>query len=108
MGRLSHGARAERARYGPTALVGVADVPDQPGAFDVLAGDVEPEDRAGHVAATAVQRRELFARDVLAATDAAGIGDDELHGLDVGIRVEERLGFREPCRRRATMCSWHA
>ena len=92
-GPVEPGRTAERAGNRPAALVGVADGPDQPGAFDVLAGDVETEDRARHVAAGRVQRGQFLAGDVLAATDAAGVGDDELDGFDVRIGVEECLRF---------------
>ncbi len=84
---------SQRARHRAAALVGIAHRPDEAGVLDVLAGDVEPEDRSGDVAAAAVERVQLLARDVLAAPDAVQVGDHQLHGLDVGVPLEERARF---------------
>ena len=85
---------AERPRHRAALQVCVADFPDEAGLLDVLAGHVEAEDRARHVAASGIQRRQFRTVDVLAAADAVRVGDHELYGLDVRVCVEEGARLR--------------
>ena len=55
--RLGAVQRLQRAGDRPGAQVAVAGIPDQPGLVDVLAGDVEAEDRDRHVPAALVEAR---------------------------------------------------
>ena len=57
--------------------------------MDVLAGDVEPEDRDRQVPAALVEARQLVAADDLAATDAVDVAEHDVEGVDVGIGVEK-------------------
>ena len=87
--RLEPRRAHQRARDRPAYLVGIARLPDEARRIDVLAGDVEAEDRAGDVAAAAVDRLQLLAPDVLAARHAARVGEEDLHRLDVRVPLEE-------------------
>ena len=84
---LEPGRDGAATRHRAAALVGIADVPDQAGALDVLAGDVEPEDRAGHVATVRVKSAASSSRAMFLPrpTPFASVMH-ELHGLDVGMR----------------------
>jgi hypothetical protein len=90
-GRHLPGRTHERAGNRPAGPVGVAVFPHQAGLLDVGAGDVETEDRAGQIAAVAVDARQLVTPHALAAADAVGIGEDDLDIRDIGIRGEEFL-----------------
>ncbi len=83
----------ERAGDRPAAQVAVAGIPDQPGLVDILAGDVEAEDRDRQMPAAFVEAHQFVAADDLAAADAVGVGQHDVEGLDLGMSVEKLLGF---------------
>ena len=85
--------RLQRAGDRPAAQVAVAGIPDQAGLVDILAGDVEAEDRDRQMPAALVEASKLVAADDLAAADAVGVGEHDVEGLDVGMGVEKGLGF---------------
>ena len=91
--RLRAVERHQRAGDRPAAQVAVAGIPDQAGLVDVLAGDVEAEDRDRQMPAALVEAEQFVAADDLAAADAVGVGEHDVEGLDLGMRVEEGLGF---------------
>ena len=43
--------------------------------------------------AVLVEARQFVAADDLAAADAVGVGEHDVEGLDLGMRVEKGLGF---------------
>ena len=91
--RLRAVQRHQRAGDRPAAQVAVAGIPDQPGLVDILAGDVEAEDRDRQMPAACVEAGQFVAADDLAAADAVGVGEHDVESLDLGMRIEKRLGF---------------
>ena len=59
--------------------------------MDILAGDVEAEDGDRHVPAALVDGGKLVAADDLAAADAVGVGELDVEGFDLRVRIEKRL-----------------
>ena len=91
--RLRAVQRLQRAGDRPAAQVAVAGIPDQPGLVDILAGDVEAEDRDRQMPAALIEADQLVAADDLAAADAVGVGEHDVERLDLGMGVEKRLGL---------------
>jgi hypothetical protein len=85
--------RNQRSRQRPGAQVAIAGVPDQAGLVDILAGDVETEDRDRHVPAAGVDAGQFVAPDDLAASDAIGVGEHDVEGLDLRVCGEKCLRF---------------
>ena len=77
----------------PHQHVAVAFVEDQAGLGNVLSGHVEDKRRDRHEAAVLPGGNDFVAAQHLAARHAAEVGPDHLHGVDIGIGIEERLGF---------------
>ena len=85
--------RLQRAGDRPGAQIAVAGIPDQPGFVNILAGDVEAEDRDRQVPPAFVEAHQLMAADDLAAADAVGVGQHDVESLDLGMGVEKLLRF---------------
>jgi hypothetical protein len=85
--------RLQGAWYRPTTQVAVAGVPDQAGLVDILACDVEAEDRDRQMAAVFVEAEEFMPPDDLAAADAVGVGEHDIERLDFRVGVEKLLCF---------------
>ena len=61
--------------------------------MDILARNVEAEDRDRQMPALLVQAHQLVAADNLAAADAVGVGQHDVECLDLGMGIEEDLGL---------------
>ena len=87
--RQAHQAAFE----GIGAAVDIADVPDQPGVFHVVAVQGQAKDGAGQGPAALVDRQQFLAVQQLAARYAVGVEDEQLDHFDIGIGVQERAGL---------------
>src|SRR5262245_14764041 len=85
--------RLQRAMYRPCSEIAVAGIPDQPGLVDVLAGDIEAEDRDRQMAAALVHGAKLMPAYDLAPADAVGIRQHDVERLDLRIGFQKRLRF---------------
>ena len=63
--------------------------------MDVLAGDVEAEDRDRQMPAMLVKAKEFVPPDDLAAADTVGVGQYDVERLDVRMGVEKGPGLIE-------------
>jgi hypothetical protein len=91
--RLGVVQRHQRAGDRPGAQVAVALIPDQAGFVDILAADVEAQDRDRQMPPALVEGQKLMPADDLAAADAVGIVQHDVEGLDLGMGGQEGLGL---------------
>ncbi len=98
--REHHLARARQpgrgpqgARHRPAQFVGVTAFPDQPGGLHIRTRHIQAEDGSGHIATGGEQRIQFVTAHGLATRHTGGIGEHELHRVDVGMLLKELRQF---------------
>ncbi|MNC53242.1 hypothetical protein D3C75_1026350 [compost metagenome] len=86
-----HALQAAAKRIG--TAVDVADIPDQPGVFHVLAIDGQPENGARQRPTAFVDRQQLIAVQQLAPWHAVVVEDEQLEHLDIRVVLKKGPGF---------------
>mgnify|MGYP003608744941 CR=1 FL=1 len=94
------GHALQAATDGVSATVNIAHVPDQPGVFDIIAINAQPQNRARQRPPAFIDFQQFITVQQLATRHAVVVEDKKLKHFDIRVIRQKILGFLQGSKRR--------